>query len=92
MNKATEEEGAEQKDAAEPIPIQLVEGKKSPSAAVPALAILDPANFTLEGGQPSRQRVTKDTFLKRTSSQLAAAKDPADPLSQLDPLWSLSKP
>ena len=67
--------------------------EKCPSSVtVPALAILDPANFTLDGGQPNRQRVTKDSFLNKTSSQLGTAKDPADPLSQLDPLWSLTKP
>lgn len=54
-----------------------------------ALAILDPANFTLEGGQPSRHRVTKESF--KSSSQLGSMSDPSDPLSQLDPLWSLAK-
>lgn len=54
-----------------------------------ALAILDPANFTLEGGQAPRHRVTKESF--KNSSQLGSVTDPSDPLSQLDPLWSLAK-
>lgn len=63
-----------------------------PKKAAGALAILDPANFTLEGVQPQKQRVTKESFINKTSSsQLGVAKDPSDPLSQLDPLWSLTK-
>lgn len=61
-------------------PVQM-EQKKN----LGALAILDPANFTLEGGQPNRHRVTKESF--KNSSQLGSMSDPSDPLSQLDPLW-----
>lgn len=60
--------------------------KQSPLGA---LAILDPANFTLDGGQTNRHRVTKESF--KNTSQLGVTMDPSDPLSQLDPLWSLSK-
>jgi len=56
-----------------------------------ALAILDPANFTLEGAQPQKLRVTKESFTNKNATQLGTSKDPADPLSQLDPLWSLTK-
>ncbi|KAK4036584.1 hypothetical protein OUZ56_028630 [Daphnia magna] len=60
--------------------------KKNPLGA---LAILDPANFTLDGGQTNRHRVTKESF--KNASQLGSMADPSDPLSQLDPLWSLAK-
>lgn len=60
--------------------------KKSPLGT---LAILDPANFTLDGGQTNRHRVTKESF--KNASQLGSMADPSDPLSQLDPLWSLAK-
>jgi tyrosine-protein phosphatase non-receptor type 23 len=59
------------------------------SQALGALAILDPANFTLDGGQTNRHRVTKESF--KNASQLGSMSDPSDPLSQLDPLWSLAK-
>lgn len=71
-------------DEQEPSP--QTESKKS---NLGALAILDPANFTLEGGQMPRHRVTKESF--KNSSQLGTVTDPSDPLSQLDPLWSLAK-
>ena len=59
--------------------------------AAGALAILDPANFTMDGAQPQKQRVSKESFNNKNSNQLGAMKDPSDPLSQLDPLWSLTK-
>lgn len=59
------------------------------SQTLGALAILDPANFTLDGGQTNRHRVTKESF--KNASQLGSMVDPSDPLSQLDPLWSLAK-
>lgn len=77
----------EKQDKEEPVLPQETEQKKKDNFG--ALAILDPANFTLEGGQPSRHRVTKESF--KNSSQLGSLTDPSDPLSQLDPLWSLAK-
>ena len=70
--------------------------KESPVAVEPkktgALAILDPANFTLDGGtQPNRHRVTKESFNSKNTPQIGAVNDPSDPLSTLDPLWSLAK-
>ena len=73
--------------AEEPVLPAAAESKKQNPLG--ALAILDPANFTLDGGQTNRHRVTKESF--KNSSQLGAATDPSDPLSQLDPLWSLAK-
>ena len=78
---------------ASPLKEQLTE---SPVAAEPkktgALAILDPANFTLDGGmQPNRHRVTKESFNNKNTPQIGVVKDATDPLSTLDPLWSLAK-
>ena len=55
-----------------------------------ALDILDPANFTLDSTK-SRNRFTKDSFTKKNSTQIGTLVDPSDPLSQLDPLWTLAK-
>lgn len=85
--KETTEEVREPQVAVEEQPVlPPAETKKSPLGA---LAILDPANFTLDGGQTNRHRVTKESF--KNSSQLGSVTDPSDPLSQLDPLWSLAK-
>ncbi|XP_046445532.1 uncharacterized protein LOC124195088 [Daphnia pulex] len=39
------------------------------SQVLGALAILDPANFTLDGGQTNRHRVKKESFKKRLSAR-----------------------
>jgi len=57
-------------------------------------AILDPANFSMDPlpATTSKTRVTKDSFIgmkNNRNPQLGAISDPLDPLSQLDPLWSL---
>ena len=53
-------------------------------------AILDPANFSLDPLPVAKARVTKDSFMMmKNSPQLGAVNDPSDPLSLLDPLWSL---
>lgn len=96
------EAAAKVEDVTEPeTPVKKIDSPASVAvaAAVPveakklagALAILDPANFTMEGAQPQKHRVTKESFTNKNSTQLGTAKDPADPLSQLDPLWSLTK-
>ncbi len=61
--------------------------------AMGALAILDPANFTLDAGKSTnaRQRVTKESFLSGGTTKIGTDTDPDDPLSRLDPLWSLTK-
>lgn len=71
-----------------------------PAAAAPSassldlLASLTPEAFSLEGGGRGKQRVTKQSFLQPAEGQgLHATRgdDGNDPLSSLDPLWSLSK-
>ncbi|XP_023224136.1 tyrosine-protein phosphatase non-receptor type 23-like [Centruroides sculpturatus] len=52
-------------------------------------SLLDPAKFTLDDSSPGKRRITKDSF--NTKSNSLDCQDPSDPLSQLDPLWSLKK-
>ncbi|XP_037532047.1 tyrosine-protein phosphatase non-receptor type 23 [Nematolebias whitei] len=67
----------------------------APSASsLDLLASLTPEAFSLEGGGRGKQRVTKQSFLQPAEGQgLHATRgdDGSDPLSSLDPLWSLSK-
>lgn len=67
----------------------------APSASsLDLLASLTPEAFSLEGGGRGKQRVTKQSFLQPAEGQgLHATRgdDGNDPLSSLDPLWSLSK-
>uniref|UniRef100_A0A3Q2QC70 Tyrosine-protein phosphatase non-receptor type 23 n=1 Tax=Fundulus heteroclitus TaxID=8078 RepID=A0A3Q2QC70_FUNHE len=61
------------------------------------LASLTPEAFSLEGGGRGKQRVTKQNFLQPAEGQGihgtrgGADDDGADPLSSLDPLWTLNK-
>ncbi|KAK7886461.1 hypothetical protein WMY93_026082 [Mugilogobius chulae] len=72
-----------------------------PEAPAPApsslelLASLAPEAFSMEGGGKGKQRVTKQSFLQPAEGQGlhgTRAKEEGDPLSSLDPLWSLNKP
>lgn len=72
----------------------------SPPPAVPApsslelLATLTPEAFSMEGGGKGKQRVTKQNFLQPSEGQglhRSRGEDGDDPLSSLDPLWSLGK-
>ena len=40
---------------------------------------------------PAKRRISKEDFKKSTTSLGSSSGDPSDPLSQLDPLWSLGK-
>lgn len=58
------------------------------------LASLAPEAFSMEGGGKGKQRVTKQSFLHPTEGQGlhgTRAQEEGDPLSSLDPLWSLNK-
>ena len=61
------------------------------NALPPSLAdSIDPQKFKLD--PPNTGKITKDNFETKTGMGLASAsqaKDPNDPLSGLDPLWSL---
>lgn len=55
-------------------------------------SLLDPLNFTLDAATPpSKRKITKDNFATSKGSLSTSSTDSADPLSQLDPLWSLKK-
>ncbi|XP_040020067.2 tyrosine-protein phosphatase non-receptor type 23 isoform X2 [Gasterosteus aculeatus] len=72
-----------------------------PASSAPApsslelLAALTPEAFSMEGGGKGRQRVTKQSFLAPTEGQglhgTRGEEGGEDPLSSLDPLWSLGK-
>uniref|UniRef100_A0A667YK29 Tyrosine-protein phosphatase non-receptor type 23 n=1 Tax=Myripristis murdjan TaxID=586833 RepID=A0A667YK29_9TELE len=73
---------------------------RPPSATDPAnhhpelLASLTPEAFSMEGGGKGKQRVTKQSFLQPAEGQgLQGTREEGgdDPLSSLDPLWSLNK-
>ncbi|XP_076362169.1 tyrosine-protein phosphatase non-receptor type protein myopic [Tachypleus tridentatus] len=59
----------------------------------PLTSLLDPARFSLDPvvASPSKQKITKDSFLNPSGSLSSQTADPLDPFSQLDPLWSLKK-
>lgn len=62
--------------------------KKPPSLT----SLLDPLNFTLDtAGSPAKRKITKENFASSKGSLSNSSSDNADPLSQLDPLWSLKK-
>lgn len=69
-----------------------------PSAPAPSslelLASLTPEAFSMEGGGKGKQRVTKQSFLQPAEGQGlhgTRGEEGDDPLSSLDPLWSLGK-
>uniref|UniRef100_A0A665TEK5 Tyrosine-protein phosphatase non-receptor type 23 n=1 Tax=Echeneis naucrates TaxID=173247 RepID=A0A665TEK5_ECHNA len=71
-----------------------------PDSSAPApsslelLASLTPEAFSMEGGGRGKQRVTKQSFLQPAEGQgLHGTRENQadDPLSSLDPLWSLNK-
>uniref|UniRef100_A0A8C4HFA7 Tyrosine-protein phosphatase non-receptor type 23 n=1 Tax=Dicentrarchus labrax TaxID=13489 RepID=A0A8C4HFA7_DICLA len=71
-----------------------------PASSAPApsslelLATLTPEAFSMEGGGKGKQRVTKQSFLQPAEGQGlhgTRGEEGDDPLSSLDPLWSLNK-
>lgn len=85
----------------EPLP-EAVPSLSPPPPAVAAaapsslelLASLAPEAFSMEGGGKGKQRVTKQSFLAPAEGQGLhgqRGEEGDDPLSSLDPLWSLNK-
>ncbi|XP_028325465.1 tyrosine-protein phosphatase non-receptor type 23 isoform X2 [Gouania willdenowi] len=68
----------------------------SAPSSLELLASLTPEAFSMEGGGRGKQRVTKQSFLEPAEGQglqrTQQDKGDDDPLSSLDPLWSLNKP
>lgn len=55
-------------------------------------SLLDPSNFTLDpASSPGKRKITKENFTTSKGSLSTSSSDSADPLSMLDPLWSLKK-
>ncbi len=48
----------------------------------------NPSTFDI-GAEPGKKKFTKASFLEKTTCLQDAISDPADPLSMLDPLWSV---
>lgn len=63
-----------------------------PSSSLELLASLTPEAFSLDSSLRGKQRMSKQSFLQAHNGQgLHAARPPDDPLSLLDPLWTLNK-
>uniref|UniRef100_A0A3B3UAI8 Tyrosine-protein phosphatase non-receptor type 23 n=1 Tax=Poecilia latipinna TaxID=48699 RepID=A0A3B3UAI8_9TELE len=84
----------------QPLPESAPSTSPPPASSAPApsslelLAYLTPEAFSLEGGGRGKQRVTKQNFLQPAEGQGihgTRGDDSSDPLSSLDPLWSLNK-
>uniref|UniRef100_A0A3B4T7I2 Tyrosine-protein phosphatase non-receptor type 23 n=1 Tax=Seriola dumerili TaxID=41447 RepID=A0A3B4T7I2_SERDU len=84
----------------QPVPEAAPSISPPPASSAPApsslelLASLTPEAFSMEGGGKGKQRVTKQSFLQPAEGQgLHGTREEKgdDPLSSLDPLWSLNK-
>ncbi|XP_064130685.1 tyrosine-protein phosphatase non-receptor type 23 isoform X1 [Loxodonta africana] len=63
-----------------------------PSSSLELLASLTPEAFSLDSSLRGKQRMSKQNFLQAHNGQgLRAARPADDPLSLLDPLWTLNK-
>uniref|UniRef100_A0A452TAH0 Protein tyrosine phosphatase non-receptor type 23 n=1 Tax=Ursus maritimus TaxID=29073 RepID=A0A452TAH0_URSMA len=63
-----------------------------PSSSLELLASLTPEAFSLDNSLRGKQRMSKQNFLQAHNGQgLRAARPTDDPLSLLDPLWTLNK-
>lgn len=63
-----------------------------PSSSLELLASLTPEAFSLDNSLKGKQRMSKQNFLQAHDGQgLRAAQPTDDPLSLLDPLWTLNK-
>lgn len=71
-----------------------IEAPAPAPSSLELLASLAPEAFSMEGGGKGKQRVTKQSFLHPAEGQGlhgTRAQEEGDPLSSLDPLWSLNK-
>lgn len=79
-------------------PMPVSNNHAAPEAAPPALSSLDllasltPEAFTLDSGCRGKQRINKQSFFQAQEGQgLQGPPSGDDPLSTLDPLWTLNK-
>ncbi|XP_016058277.1 PREDICTED: tyrosine-protein phosphatase non-receptor type 23 [Miniopterus natalensis] len=81
---------APQPEEAQPVPEVPTLGP--PSSSLELLASLTPEAFSLDSSLRGKQRMSKQNFLQAHNGQgLRAAQPTDDPLSLLDPLWTLNK-
>lgn len=63
-----------------------------PSSSLDLLASLTPEAFTLDSAHRGKQRISKQSFLQPQEGKgLQGPPEGDDPLSSLDPLWTLNK-
>lgn len=73
-------------------PVPEVPSPGPPSSSLELLASLTPEAFSLDSSLRGKQRMSKQNFLHAHNGQGLRAAPPADdPLSLLDPLWTLNK-
>ncbi|XP_057562821.1 tyrosine-protein phosphatase non-receptor type 23 isoform X4 [Hippopotamus amphibius kiboko] len=73
-------------------PVPEVPSLGPPSSSLELLASLTPEAFSLDSSVRGKQRMSKQNFLQAHNGQgLRAAQPTDDPLSLLDPLWTLNK-
>ncbi|XP_007949951.1 tyrosine-protein phosphatase non-receptor type 23 [Orycteropus afer afer] len=76
----------------EELPVPEAPSPGPPSSSLELLASLTPEAFSLDSSLRGKQRMSKQNFLQAHNGQgLRAARPPDDPLSLLDPLWTLNK-
>lgn len=76
----------------EEIPPPTPAAPPAPTSSLELLASLTPEAFTLDASLKGKQRMNKQNFLQaQTGEGLRAPRPSDDPLSMLDPLWTLNK-
>ncbi|XP_048807311.1 LOW QUALITY PROTEIN: tyrosine-protein phosphatase non-receptor type 23 [Lagopus muta] len=76
----------------EEIPLPAPPAPPAPTSSLELLASLTPEAFTLDASLKGKQRMNKQNFLQaQTGEGLRAPRPSDDPLSMLDPLWTLNK-
>ncbi|KAM5314854.1 tyrosine-protein phosphatase non-receptor type 23 isoform 1-T1 [Glossophaga mutica] len=73
-------------------PVPQAPSQGPPSSSLELLASLTPEAFSLDSSLRGKQRMSKQNFLQAHNGQgLRATRPSDDPLSLLDPLWTLNK-
>nr|KAF6475820.1 protein tyrosine phosphatase non-receptor type 23 [Rousettus aegyptiacus] len=73
-------------------PVSEAPSLEPPSSSLELLASLTPEAFSLDSSLRGKQRMSKQNFLQAHNGQgLRATRPTDDPLSLLDPLWTLNK-
>ncbi|KAL8164686.1 UNVERIFIED_CONTAM: Tyrosine-protein phosphatase non-receptor type 23 [Gekko kuhli] len=92
-----EDEGEEERESLKPLPgLEPPAVPASSSSSLELLASLTPEAFTLDSALKGRHRMSKQSFLQPQNGEGLRGARPGgdnddDPLSLLDPLWTLNK-